>query len=346
MGQNNTLLVPGSAVRCAPAARALVNPIQMWADATTDANSRRRRDLLRDKTRVVSSLFTWCRKQPGQVTEIDVKAWQAELETQGLAPATVYAMISRVSSFYRWAMQDAGLKEQIHRNPARLARPKAPRPYSGEKAKALDDDEVVALLEVVKAKADAGDLNGLRDYAMLLLFLGTGKRRSEIVNLRRRDVNMRSAPNGHLVLAFKLKGGEQERVELIEDEPRPALSAFLSYLAATGRELAGMEPNTPIWLRHDRAVRSAPDGQQALSSHGFAKALKGYAQEAGIDGVHVHQLRHTAARALEEETGSIGAVQEMLAHKNQTTTRIYLGQIRVKQNRHSSDILGRWGIGT
>jgi hypothetical protein len=46
------------------------------------------------------------RKHPALVTPIDARTWQAELEAQGLAPAIVCAVVSRVASFYTWAMED------------------------------------------------------------------------------------------------------------------------------------------------------------------------------------------------------------------------------------------------
>ncbi len=65
---------------------------------------------------------------------------------------------------------------------------------------------------------------------------------------------------------------------------------MMDYLEASGR-LEGMEEDTPLCTRHDRAGKAGP----ALSSHAFVKNLKRYAQEAGIGELHLHQLRHTFA---------------------------------------------------
>ena len=134
----------------------LQNAIALWADARTDPESARRRDLLRDKTKAVTDFFGYVGKHPAQVTPLDVKAWQAELESRSLSAATIYAQISRASSFYEWAMSDPDLCQEILRNPVHLARPKAPKAYQTESTQALSDEEVKALLAVVKAKADAG----------------------------------------------------------------------------------------------------------------------------------------------------------------------------------------------
>lgn len=52
-----------------------------------------------------------------------------------------------------------------------------------------------------------------------------------------------------------------------------------------------------------------------MSSHCYMRNLKRYAAEAGIDKFHLHQTRHTFARVVAEETGSIVATPDALDHK-------------------------------
>lgn len=310
---------------------ALLAAIGLWADARTDATSPRRADLIRDKIRAVGEFFEWVGKPPDQVTPIDVKTWQAELERRELAPSTVYGMISRVSSFYTWAMADPDLAEHIKRNPVNLARPRAPKPYSSESCKSLDDDEVIALLEVVKGKADFGDLVGLRDYALVLFFIATGWRRREVLRLRWKDIKV----NGGLVVYPRVKGGEIRAREVAD--PRVA-KALVNYLQAAGR-WGQMRPCDPLWTRHDRAGEpGAP-----LTSHAFSASLKRYARKVGIEHIHVHMFRHTFARWVSEATGSMIETQDALDHKNLSSTRVYVRSVAVKRDRHSNGILDRLG---
>jgi site-specific recombinase XerD len=198
---------------------ALQNAIALWADARTDPESARRRDLLRDKVRALSDFFAYVGKHPELVTTLDVKAWQAELERSGLSAATIYAQISRVSSFYEWAMSDPDLCQVIFRNPVHLARPKAPEAYRTEGTQALSDEEVKALLSAVKAKADAGDIVGKQDYALLLFFFATGMRRSEVMRLRWGDVKI----NDTVTITAKVKGGDYVGREIADPRVRDAL---------------------------------------------------------------------------------------------------------------------------
>jgi integrase len=111
---------------------------------------------------------------------------------------------------------------------------------------------------------------------------------------------------------------------------------LLDYLSTSGR-LDALKTDSPLWNRHDRAGRPGA----ALTSHAFVKNLKGYAQVAGVGHVHLHQTRHSFARIVAEETGSITETQDTLGHRNASTTRVYVQRIAIKRDRHSESITNR-----
>jgi site-specific recombinase XerD len=309
---------------------ALLNAIHLWAAARTDAESTCYQDLLRSKCQAVSSFFAHAGKHPGEVTALDVKSWRDALEGKGFKPSTVYARISRLSSFYTWVMRDPALGQFITSNPAQNARPKSPKPYQTESSKALDDEQIGALVRVVMQRAATGDVVGKRDYALLLMFITTGMRRQEVIGLRGSDLELRK---DDLVVRCRVKGGDYVGRAVNEPLVREAL---FDYLESCGR-MNAFGSDRPLWTRHDRAGRpGAP-----LSSHSFSKNLKGYARAAGIKKIHIHQTRHTFARIISEETGSIVETQDALGHKNLATTRVYIGRIAVKRDKHSRQITAR-----
>lgn len=310
---------------------ALLNAIRLWSDSATLAESARRDDLLRDKQRAVESFFTFVKKHPGEVTPIDVKAWQSYLESKRLSQSTIYVRISFLSSFYEWAMRDPELGSHIGRNPAAQARPRAPKAYQTESVKSLTDQELNNLISVLASKAQAGSIIGKRDYAILLLFMATGMRRNEVISLRGRDIRMDET----LILTNRVKGGSYIGREVGDPLVKEAL---LDYLGAAGR-LEVLKNDGPLWTRHDRAGRPGA----GLSSHCYVKNLKRYAREAGIESFHMHQTRHTFARIVAEETGSITETQDALNHRNPATTRVYVQRIAVKKDRHSRLISKRFG---
>ncbi|MDX6268854.1 MAG: integrase/recombinase XerC [Acidobacteriota bacterium] len=307
----------------------LQSAVSLWASATT-GESERRQDLLRDKQRIVLSFFRYIGKLPGEVEPGDVQGWLRELERKGISAGTVYQHACLLSSFYSWAMKDLEVGQYVRRNPARVARPKAPKPYQTESVKALSDEEVRKLIGAVRARSKEGSIVGKRDYALLLLYLATGLRRNEVISLRGKDVRVGET----LVLEYRAKGGDYRSREVKEPQVGEAL---IDYLSAAGREHA-LKTDAPLWTRHDRAGKPG----EALTSHCFVKNLKKYAKEAGIEGFHLHRTRHTFARIVSEFTGDITATQNALDHQNRSTTRVYVQRIAVKRDLYSGEVAKRW----
>jgi integrase len=309
---------------------ALRGAVSLWASATT-SESERRADLLRDKQRIVLSFFRHVDKLPSEVEPKDVQGWLMDLEGNGISAGTCYQHACLLSSFYSWAMKDLEVGPHIRRNPARLARPKAPKPYQTESVKALSDEEVGALVAAVRGRALSGYVVGKRDYALLLLYLATGLRRQEAIGLRGKDVHLGDT----LVLEYRAKGGDYRSREVREPQVKDAL---VDYLTASNR-LHALKTDAPLWTRHDRAGRPG----EALTSHCFVKNLKKYAREAGVEDFHLHRTRHTFARIVSEVTGDITATQNALDHQNRSTTRVYVQRIAVKRDLYSNEISKRWG---
>ena len=233
----NALTTTQNSQLTATSAAAIDSAITMWATSTTREGARLD-DLLRDKSRLVRHFFAFVKKQPQDVQPQDVASWLDELRAHGIpkkdedgveepgepfSAASVYSAASRVSSFYKWLAKDGRLRGI--NNPVDLARPPAAKAY--ENSQALTDDELAALLGVVKANADSGELTALRDYALLLFFVLTGHRREEVLRLRWGNLKK----NGVLSVRFLVKGGDYttEEVNLF------CWDALVDYLRAAGR---------------------------------------------------------------------------------------------------------------
>ncbi len=308
---------------------ALRHALRLWTEAVTAPTTEQRAQALNYKQKVVESFFVSAGKHPGKISPLDVEAWRRALEEQGLRPSTVYVRLSFLSSFFEWAMRDPSLRAHITSNPARLALPKAPKAYQTESVKAWTDEQLQAIVETVRAKAAAGEIVGKRDYALLLFYLVTGMRRQEVIGLRGGDIKI----DDFITLAGKVKGGDYMGREVRDPLLKEVL---LDYLFSCGRT-GVLKTDSPLWTRHDRAGRPGA----ALSSHAFVKNLKRYARDAGVGDVHLHQTRHSFARIVAEETGSITDTQDALGHRNASTTRVYVQRIAVKRDKHSGSITNR-----
>ncbi|MCA1613358.1 MAG: tyrosine-type recombinase/integrase [Acidobacteria bacterium] len=313
---------------------ALRTAVEVWAAGSTSGTTRRREELIAKKRKVVESFFAIIGKDPGEVTPADVQAWCDGMrrgDGRRPAAATIYARVSFLSSFYAWAQRELGLCA----NPALLARPRAPKPYQTESTKSWTDEELSRITSAVAARAAGGDLVGKRDLALLLMYTSTGLRREEVMGLRGRDVQVTEEG---LVIGGRIKGGRYRAREVRDPETKAAL---LDYLTAAGR-LHVLKTDAPVWTRHDNP-KFAGD---PLTSHAFARNLKLYAREAGLDHVHLHQTRHTYGRIVAEETGSMTATQDALDHANLSTTTVYVQRIAVKRDLHSEAVARRRKVRT
>jgi site-specific recombinase XerD len=312
---------------------ALRNAIRVWADGTTNKLAHNPEALLRDKRTAVESFFQMAGKSPEGVDVTDVETWRRHMEEQGLKPNTVYTRVSLLASFFQWLMRDPVLSQHLRQNPVRPAMPKRPQSYQTEATKAYTDEDMNALLAVVRAEAEAGSVKAKRDYALLLLFFLSGLRRREIISLCGKDVELKGQG---MILHYRRKGGYYQGRELLEPS---AVRALLSYLEVSGRgDVLGSE--RPLWTRHDRAGKAGAP----LCSHAFAKNLKAYAKVAGVKNARIHRTRHTFARLVAEQTGSLIETQDALDHQSLSTTRVYVARIVVKRDRTSKGIAERLGV--
>jgi integrase/recombinase XerC len=303
--------------------------IDLWAASSTSATTRRRNELIVKKRKAVQSFFEDIGKDPGEVAPSDVQEWCERMRKKDgrhLAPATIYARVSFLSSFYAWAQRELGVRT----NPALLARPRAPKPYQTESTKSWTDEELHKITSAISSHAASNNLVAKRDLALLLMYTSTGLRREEVIGLRGRDIQI---TDEGLIIGGRVKGGRYRAREVRDEETK---SALIDYLTAAKR-LHVLKTDAPVWTRHDHPKLTG----EPLTSHAFVRNLKLYAKAAGIEHVHLHQTRHTFGRIVAEETGSMAATQDALDHANLNTTIVYVQRIAVKRDLHSAAVARR-----
>ena len=188
---------------------------------------------------------------------------------------------------------------------ARLRPPKLPRRLP----KALTIDQVGRLLDAsgpAPSSADAGDLLGLRDRALLELLYATGARVSEAVQLDVDDI-----VHGDVL---RVRGkGSKERIVPIGSYARAALDA---YATRARPELSRRGRATP---RLFLGARGAP-----LSRQSAWLIIQRAAERAQLTAhVSPHTLRHSFATHLLQGGADVRVVQELLGHASVATTQIY-----------------------
>ncbi|TSC57684.1 MAG: putative Tyrosine recombinase xerD [Candidatus Peregrinibacteria bacterium Greene0416_19] len=175
------------------------------------------------------------------------------------------------------------------------------------KVKVLYTEELERLL----AAPDAQTKNGKRDRAMLALFFSTGLRLAELRSLSRKDLNFHTRE-------ISVRGKRSKlRIVFLSDA---AVTALQNYLDCRVDHLH------PVFLNyHDRAVTALPPGEEfRLSANAIYRIVKKYARLAGIvSDPSPHTLRHSFATDLLRNGADLRSVQELLGHKDLSTTQIY-----------------------
>ena len=162
----------------------------------------------------------------------------------------------------------------------------------------ITQEEVDRLLEATKRSSMFPE----RDIAFIMLLCDTGIRKSSIINLRMRDVNVDRSE----IVCF-------EKDQQFHTKPFGAATckAIKKYLNC----LEGYEPDDPFWL--------SVDGKH-LAPSGFREILRRNCTAAGIPVHQFHDFRRYYGLQLYNSTHDIYAVSRALDHKSIEVTKRYL----------------------
>lgn len=166
----------------------------------------------------------------------------------------------------------------------------------------VSDDQLKRLITACQGKS----LQDRRDEAIVRLMLETGMRASEVISLQVSDVNLHDG----LVTVHRGKGGKGRTAPF---SPQTAL-ALDRYLRA--RRTHRLAEAGPLWVG---------GGGKTFGYYGLDKALKDRAKAAGIEGFHLHIMRHTAATRWLRAGGSEGGLMSMAGWSTREMIDRYTG---------------------
>lgn len=209
----------------------------------------------------------------------------------GISPSSRARKLSAIKSFFKYLTVRT---KQLTENPvAELEYPKLRKSLP----KYLTLEQSARLLQAVSGQ------NQARDYAILMLFLNCGIRRSELVGLNLTDVY-----EDRIRVVGK---GDKERTVYFGSACRKAIDQYLPV-----REKLVLTDNRALF-GSQKGNRISVDAVHALVKKALLKA--------GLDATQfsAHKLRHTAATMMLSGGVDVKTVQEVLGHENLNTTQIY-----------------------
>ena len=215
------------------------------------------------------------------------------MQNEGRANASVMRAIASIKSLYSFLVS----KDAIEKNPSLdIAPPKKEKKMPGY----LSCEEINALLE----SPDVSTLRGLRDRAILEIMYASGLKVTEVISMQLDDID---TDLGYL----KCSGGANIRIVPLG---RSAVNAAKSYIAIARPSMA-KENETTLFVNCTGCK---------MTRQGLWKLIKEYAAKAGIgNSITPHLLRHSFAVHLLENGADLISIQEMLGHKDASSTQMY-----------------------
>lgn len=186
---------------------------------------------------------------------------------------TVAIHFRHLRAFMNWLVTEEDIAASPMRN---LTEPKS----DSAPVAVLDRDTLGKLLQACSGK----DYESRRDLAIIRLFVDTGMRRGEMVNLRVADVD---TTRGVLLL----RGKTGSRFSPIGDRAQLAINRYLY-----SRQKHSHASLDALWLT----------GRGEMSAATLRWVIDNRCKKAGIPHIHPHQFRHTFAHSWRMEGGSDG----------------------------------------
>ena len=250
---------------------------------------------LRDVTGFLEFLGSPARSEELDIPRTLLRRYLARLRrgSEGKSPLGDRSLARKLSSlrtFYRYLNKSGRLESDPV---ALLEAPKLPKrlPVFAEEA----------WVHRMMALPDTDTPRGIRDRCILELLYGTGIRLSELVGLKREDLDLRQR-----MLRVRGKGG-RERIVPVQGEARKWLQRWVGSLGSAS-------PRDPIF----------PGRCGSLSPRTVQRRVEFYlSRVATMERASPHVLRHSFATHLLDRGADLRAIQELLGHASLTSTQVY-----------------------
>jgi len=209
-----------------------------------------------------------------------------------LAPSTVARRLSVLSAYFDWLVDDS---DGTVRNP--VTRVKRPR-VRNEKHRAAEDSDIATLVD---------GITDLRDKALVLLFVYSGLRLSELRQLDKTSLTLRPQQQPDGSSQYFGTGEEKRRSFIVGPKAIEAVVAYVSQFRSAD----------------DKPALFLSSRKQRLSCRAIQQILDKWCRRLNVNHLHIHQLRHSFATRNVNAGMSAVVLQELMGHASLTTSQRY-----------------------
>lgn len=232
-------------------------------------------------------------KEPAEVDHLTVRKFLMFLRERELSKRSMARKLSSIRSFFRFLQKDGYMPD----NPvASVSTPKLDKKLP----EFLDEKSVLSLI----MSAKEANFQGARDKAILETLYGAGLRVSELVGIDMDDADLISG-------VLKVLGkGRKERLAPVGEKAVSAIRAYLEH-----RNVLPSGDKKALFLNKSGRRLTAGNVRSIVDRRIHQVSLNGRFSP--------HTLRHSFATHLLNRGADLRSVQELLGHKNLSTTQIY-----------------------
>ena len=230
----------------------------------------------------------------------DILAFRKELENKGLRASTIQSYMAAARRFFQWTERE-GIYPDISANV------KGVKSDKGFKKDYLAPQQIRTILSGM----DCGNIEGLRNYAILTLMTTGGLRTVEVARANIEDLRT----VGDVPVLYIQSKGHTDKTDFVKLDVHVE-AAIRAYLKARGI----VDGSAPLFGSESRRNKG-----RRLTTRTISGICKCAMRAAGYDSnrLTAHSLRHTAVTLALLGGESIEEVQHFARHSNISTTQIY-----------------------
>lgn len=229
-----------------------------------------------------------------QIKHIHVRAWLVSLMQEKISTKSINRKLSCLKSFFKFSLK----RKELEINPmAKIVSPKL-----GKRLPTYVDQKA---MDVLFNEIDfSDDFIGRRDRTIMELLYLTGIRRSELIGLKRTDLDLEQN------LLKVLGKGKKERLIPFTAKMK---EVFLKYLIILDEAFEVKEPFLFLTQK----------GKQLYPKLVYLIVKNNLSLVTSIEQKSPHVLRHSFATHLSNNGAELNAIKELLGHSNLSATQIY-----------------------
>jgi len=238
-------------------------------------------------------------KNINEITKADIAKFRMTLQMQNKKSSTIARKLASVNSLFQYLMD----LELVNSSPIT----KSHRPKVSQKIpSALSNEEVKKLIDA---------LDSIQDKAIVVLFLTTGLRSSELLSIKKSNIIVE-------------RNGQTFSIDrLIEGEVKEGDIAYIRVVGKGDKEREVPITGKPleILVQYLKSINEFLDDNEyifPISYHLLWKKIKNIGKKLAIT-LHPHKLRHTAATMALSSGAELRVIQELLGHASPVTTARY-----------------------